>query len=198
MPGITRINIKSDWNRSNDWRLEMSTDHIEVMNNVYRSIFNLADGNEIINITKHEALARYDWKEGIDLILTTKSNTRMTNQEKILTFHTSTITFEEEKTSGSPGAWYYCTAQYYSVAYNRRYWDYQKREVIMPKCVELHDYIVVDLAALHREDERGVIDWQFRENVFDGRKAVFRYIPFNSIPDICVIARHTEKQLRLF
>ena len=118
MSGIIRIKIKSDWH---DWRTQLASAHEKIANMIYRSIFPLAEGCENVKVTKNDAMARYDWKEGIDMIMQTANGTRMTLQEKYLTFYDSMVTFEDRKTSGEPGAWYYCTAQYYFVGYTRQY-----------------------------------------------------------------------------
>lgn len=191
MPGITRIKIQSTWH---DWRTQLAEEHESVANLIYRKIFNLEDKDENIQCTKQEAMGRYDWQEGIDVILTTVNKTRMTLQEKFLTYKNSTITFEEKKTSGEPGAWYYCTAQYYFVGYTRKYWDYRNRKLQGNPIVDFQDYILVDLAALHREDENGTIEWQYKENEFDGRKAVFRFVDFNDVSACAIINRKEKKR----
>ena len=186
MFGITRIKIQSNWK---DWRTQLAADHEGVANKIYRKAFHLADGYAEIKVTKSEAMARYDWKEGIDVILTTPRETRMTLQEKYLTYWKSTVTFEERKTSGAPGAWYYCTAQYYFVGYTRLYWDYRTRKLSPDPIIDFQDYILLDLAALHRADEAGVVDWEFNENVRDNRRASFRFLSFDKVPSSCVIYR---------
>jgi len=184
MSGIVRIKIQSTWS---DWRTQLADADEDIANKIYQKPFRLADGYQKIAVTKSEAMARYDWKEGIDVILTTVSGTRMTLQEKFLTFKDSTITFEEKKTSVAPGAWYYCTAQYYFVGYTRRYWDYKERRVLPNPVIDFQDYILVDLAALHRADENGEIAWEFNTNDKDNRRSSFRFIDFKKIPPGCVI-----------
>jgi len=186
MSGITRIKINYDWS---DWRTQLADAHYEVANRIYRDIFNLEDGNESINVTKSEALARYDWKEGIDVILTTESGSRMTVQEKFLTYYKSTITFEETKTSGEKGAWYYCTAQYYFVGYTRKYWNYKTRSLFDSPTINFQDYVLIDLASIHREDEKGNIKWTFNKNINDGRGSTFKYLLFDELPINCIISR---------
>jgi hypothetical protein len=186
MPGITRINIISTWN---DWRVRLAADHSIVANKIYREIFNLDDGDENIKCTKDEATARYDWKEGIDVILTTVNKTRMTLQEKFLTFNKNTATFEEKKTSGEDGAWYYCTAQYYFVGYTRKYWNYKERKLCENPVIDFQNYILIDLAALHREDEKNILKWNHNKNKYDGRGSTFRFIYFNDIPVPAIITR---------
>lgn len=186
MSGIERIKIIGTWH---DWRTEIAELHAHTADNIYKKVFNLADGVESIKVSKDEAMARYDWKEGIDIILTSTSGTRMTVQEKILTFFESTMTFEDVKTSGAKGAWYYCTAQYYFVGYSRKYWDWKNRVVLSDAVIGLQDWMIVDLPALHREDEKGNVNWGYKENGKDGRKSKFRFVNFRDVPSNCVIAR---------
>jgi hypothetical protein len=184
--GITRINITSGWY---DWRIKLAEDHRQVANNIYRQVFDLAEGETIVDVSKEEALARYDWREGIDIILATQRETRMTLQEKCLTYWRSTITFEETKSNGEPGAWYYCTAQYYFIGYTRQYWDYKLRRIIDSPIIGFQDYIIIDLPRLHREDEADNIRWRYNRNQHDGRLASFRFIHFNDVPNSCIIVR---------
>lgn len=195
MSGITRIKIKESSDLG--WRIQLAHAHEYIADEIYQQIFDLADGKQDIKVAKNEAMSRYDWKEGIDVILQTKSGTRMTLQEKFLTYYKSTITFEEKKTSGKPGAWYYCTAQYYFIGYTRRYWDYKNRKLFNNPIIEFQDYILVDLAALHRADENAEIYWRYDENGKDNRRAIFRYILFDNVPENCIIARYKEPQLAL-
>jgi len=183
MAGILRINIESDWH---DWRTEMSKELAPAADDIYREIFidlsmPLDDLTERINCNKEQAMARYDWKEGIDCILNFRDGTKATLQEKFLDYHQSTATFEETKSSGEKGAWYYCTAQYYFVGYARHY-KYEKVK-------EFQDWILIDLPALHRHDAKNSLLWQFNQNKKDGRKAKFRYLPFSNVPVDAIIAR---------
>jgi len=186
MSGITRIHIQSDWD---DWRTQLAHDHEDVADSIYRSAFNLAEGVSVVECTKNEAAGRYDWKEGIDVILRTDKGTRMTLQEKFLTFWQSTATFEERKTNGDLGAWYYCTAQYYFVGYTRKYWDYKRRAVFSNPLIDFQDWVLIDLAAIHREDENNRVAWTFNTNTQDNRRAQFRYIGFDNLPPSSVLSR---------
>jgi len=183
MVGITRIKIESNWS---DWRTKMSDDLAPVANELYRVEFAnlnmpLMEGEEIITCTKSEAMARYDWREGIDVILRFSGGAKATLQEKYLTYHESTATFEERKTSGAEGAWYYCTAQYYFVGYARKYLD--------KNILKFQDGMMVDFPAIKRADMQERIDWKFNGNGRDGRRATFRYINFDDVPQDCRIWR---------
>ncbi len=183
MAGITRIKIVGDgWD---DWRTRMSDELAPAADRIYRAAFPLLAGLDIVRCTKSEAMARYDWKEGIDVILTFSDNTRGTLQEKFLTYDISTATIEERKGNGEQGAWYYCTAQYYFWGYARKY----KRE----RLLEFQDWLIADLPALHRADREGLIDWRFGENRRDGRRATFRYVHFNDLPLNTVVARFNQE-----
>jgi hypothetical protein len=200
MAGITRIKIESDWH---DWRVQMAEDLAPAANEIYRVAFAkvgtiLLPGEEILKCTKDEAMSRYDWKEGIDVILTAESGTRATLQEKFLDYHEDTITFEERKTSGDPGAWYYCTAQYYFTGYARRY----RAESIY----EFQSWMLIDLPSIHRASDMGLVPWGnsftrttdnplgLRQNGRDGRRATFRFVYFNVTPTQCIVARSHIQQ----
>ena len=181
MPGITRIKIKSDWN---DWRTRMEDELTPAANELYRFIFSkrilpLQEGYEEVQCTKDEAVARYDWKEGIDIILKFIDGTKATMQSKFLTFADDTATFEEKKNSGADGFWYYGSPQYYFVGYARNYKD--------KGILEFNNWILLDYPAIHRSDSRGEIEWEFNNNHHDGRRAEFRYVFFNHIPENCII-----------
>jgi hypothetical protein len=191
MLGITRICIKSNWH---DWRTDMAEVLSPAADNIYRTAFRkigmeLEEGTGSIAVTGEEAAARYDWKEGIDVILQSVSGARMTMQEKFLTYYEDTATFEERKTSGAPGAWYYCTAQYYFVGYARHYWDYKKRKIVEHPLIDFQSGVLLDFPALKRCDAAGMINWKYNENVYDGRHSSFRYVNFDDIPTSCIIWR---------
>jgi len=105
MNGIERIHIKSSWQ---DAYTEIGKNCEPTANALYPGIFSdigmplVNDAVSIIECTKEEAVSRYDWKEGIDTILHFANGTKATMQEKFLTYHISTMTFETEKGSGEP------------------------------------------------------------------------------------------------
>lgn len=198
MAGIERIKIISDWDT---WRTRLANDLAPVANSIYRQAFAdigmpLADGETELECTKEEAQARYDWKEGIDVIFTFASGVRGTHQEKFLTFHKNTVTFEERKGNGERGAWYYCTAQYYFVGYARE-WSLPRPtpERLWPKKPIFQSWILVDLPALHRADATGRLPWRYNQNKHDGARASFRYIYFNQVPQECIISASGQQQI---
>jgi hypothetical protein len=146
MNGIERIHIKSTWR---DAYTEISKNCEPAANALYPAIFAgigmplINDGVTTVECTKQEAVSRYDWKEGIDTILHFANGTKATMQEKFLTYHISTMTFETEKTSGEPGAWFYCTAQYYFIGYAKQYKAGNHN---------FQDWMLIDLPMLHRID----------------------------------------------
>ena len=187
MSGIVRIHIESDWQ---DWRTKMSRDLEVTSDAVLRKIFSdigmpLLPGTDIIECTKDEAMSRYDWTEGIDTLLYFDNGTKATMQEKYLDYKYSTATFEERKTSGAPGAWYYCTAQYYFVAYARKYKTHND--------LTFQDWVMLDFPGLHRLDQTTELMWFNNENGRDGRRSSFRYLYFDKIPESVVVSRYMKK-----
>lgn len=176
--GIQRIHIISDWVEP---RLEFAHDLESTADEVYRGIFERRDtpllpGLDIIKCTKQEAMARYDWREGVDLIFNLSDGTRMTCQEKILDFSQSTLTVTEHQMT-KPGAWYTCTAQLYFVGYARNYRNFGDKS--------FQDWIMVNFPALKLKKD---INWQFKENTKNGYIGIaFRFIPFSEVPDDCII-----------
>jgi hypothetical protein len=182
MNGIERIHITSDWKEP---RLEMSRFFEDASHAVYKNIFAslnmpLLDGVEYLECTKEEAVARYDYQEGVDCILHFIDGTKATLQEKVLEYWESTVTVEERKVSGKPGAWYYCTAQYYFVAYAT---DYYKKRL-----KTFRDWMLVDFPALHRAN----LNWAIKES--NSGRPPFRCVPFDDIPEKCVISRANHLQ----
>jgi hypothetical protein len=178
MAGITRIHIKSD-SKYLEERLKIAHDFEEQANDVYRNLFYnlefpLADGEEVIEVPKGDRFARYDWQEGIDIILEFKyGDGKATLQEKVLTYgEKTTLTVEENKASGAKGAWYYCTAQYYSVFYVV---DKTKPQL------GFRDWIVVNFAALKLRR----YGWQIQDGIERGE--TFRFIDFSKINSDCII-----------
>ena len=195
MPGIIRIRILSDWR---DWRTQMAEDLAPAADAIYRKAFDdigmgLSAGMEVIAVTKEAAMSRYDWREGIDVILELENGGKMTLQEKFLTYCEDTATFEERKKSGAPGAWYYCTAQYYFVGYARRYWNYIQRKVIEHPILDFQSGILLDFPAIKRAANE--INWKYNKNYHDGRGASFRYVNFDDIPPSCIIYRGRPNEL---
>lgn len=184
--GITRITIQSPW-RSD--RLQMAQDLAPVADSIYRAEFErlgmqLQPGTEIVRCSKAEAVARYDYQEGIDVLLRFADGTRGTLQEKFLKHPWSTVTFEERKASGERGAWYSCSAQYYFVGYARRY---------AYGVLEFQDYMMLDFPAVGRASRQGQIPWQFNQGKQPGHHESFRYCLFRDVPEHCVVFRSNHR-----
>lgn len=178
MPGIRRINIISDNPKDNlGYRGEISTNHIKSINKIYRDIFTLEDGEDVINVKKTEMYANMDIFQGIDVILTDTTGRVFTLQEKMLTFKgTSTVTYEKYKGSGKPGGYFYCTANYYFVAYNK---NYNKENY------EIDEYMLLDNNSLRLDDD---IEWIAKQNKGD-RKSIFIFCNFDKIPEKHIVAK---------
>jgi hypothetical protein len=129
-----------------------------------------------------EAQARYDWKEGIDIILHFSDGTKATLQEKFLDYYPSTATVETKKTSGKPGAWFYCTAQYFI-------WFYARKWRLLGD-ISIQDWLLVDWASLHRIDATSNLPWKTNNNKKYGRRAEFKYLLFDEVPSNCLVARY--------
>lgn len=185
MVGVTRIHIVDD--RWNDAQVRMSKGPLShtadgVLRQAFSSLgMSLLPGREEIKCTREEVQGRYDWREGIDVILSFESGNRATVQEKYLTWHENTITFEEQKASRKPGAWYYCTAQYYLVAYARKWKRY--------RVPFFQSWILIDYPAIVRASAQG-IEWRRTRPTWRG--TTFRYLYFWEVPKECVIAQYVE------
>jgi hypothetical protein len=179
MSGITRINITSDKPTDNlGYRGKISTNHIISINKIYREIFDLEDGEEIINVEKKSMYSNMDIYQGIDVILKDKIGRVFTLQEKMLTYNgLSTVTYEKYKGSGKPGAYFYCTANYYFVAYNKNYNPNNNY-------YEIDEYILLDNNSLRLDDN---INWIAKQNKGD-RKSIFIYCDFVKIPKQHIIS----------
>jgi len=196
--GITRIHIKSDWG-DREPRVAMSRDLEHSADNIYYEVFNnigmqLDEGLEIIECTKDEAMARYDWREGIDVILNFANGHRATAQEKLLEYWESTNTFTEHQRNGTPGNWYTCTSQYWLTAYAEDYKNDHNN-------LNYRDWMLIDFPLLKRLDAMTDLPWHFKENNQDGYRGIgFRYIYFDDTPSECIVARMVkdEEQIRLW
>lgn len=161
---------------------------------ILREMFNnsgmeLLPGLEIIECKRDELKARYDLYEGIDLILYFKDNTRGTLQQKILFTDFHTATFEEIKNSGKPGAWYYCTAQYYFVIYtkeNRAILQEQyKNNSLVPT---MREAVLLNLPEVHRLSLNNNIAWWPITRNYNYRSNAFRSVEYSSMPLSCIIS----------
>ena len=190
MAGITRIRIIDAFS-TGQWRQKLSQDHEPLFDELYIKAFSdigfiISDGVEYLNVSRDEAIARADIGEGIDVILKSTDGMRVTVQEKCLTYWNPTVTFEDKKTSGQPGFWYYGTANYCSFGYDWRYYDWKTRR-FTGSPPQLNAWAIVDFQLLRRLDMQGAVNWEYNKNALDGRCSVFRYMEFKHIPSIAVI-----------
>ncbi len=185
MAGIERIHIKSSWSDSEkrckqSHNLEMTAD--EIYQNIFSSMnMELDDGVIIHDCTKDDAISMYDWKDGIDLFLHTKSGHTLTVQEKLLTKRYKTITFTECQKNGLPGNWYTSVSHYWFVGYAYYY----------PNSVEFNHWMLIDLPCLKRLDHKSNLGWVIQDNTENGYRGIkFRYLDFDNVPNDAVIARY--------
>jgi len=183
MNGIDRIHINSDWDEPRLNAIKLLEPSADIL---YAQIFNdlnfpILSGVNIINCTKEEAMARYDYQEGIDVILHFADGTKATLQEKYLTTKYSTATFTEHQ-KNKPGAWYTCTAQYYFVGYARETHNGD---------FSFQEWALLDLAMVHLASPS--LNWRFGDNKENGYTGIkFRFIQFDEIPDNCITAIYSR------
>jgi len=182
MAGIERIHIQSDWG-NREIRCKESQDLEPTANEIYRNVFAnismpLEEGEVVHECTKDDAISKYDWKDGIDLLLHTKTGHTLTVQEKLLKkkYHTATFT---EQQGDKPGNWYTSVAHYWFVGYAYKY-----------PVISFDRWILIDLPCLKRLDHQQSLNWVIKSNNEPGYKHIsFRYIEFGDIPSAAVIAR---------
>jgi len=183
--GITRMRIISEdkyWKSERNLKADLGEKYA---NDVYCELFNLVQ-NPLVNnnvnyieCSHSEARAKHDYKDGYDVILQ-NTNGVFTLQEKILTTNFNTLTVEEKKSSGADGFWYHACPQLYFVAYapNQKNGDNV-----------FTDWMVVDYVRLKMDKS---INWEYNQNQTEGRRAIFRYVKFDDIPQHCVVARKNK------
>ena len=165
--GIERIHIESDWKP--DRIVKFSQPLEATANKLYHELFRainmpLLAGDNIVVCTKEQVVARYDYQEGIDVILYFENGHKATLQEKFLDFPQSTVTFTERQKNNKPGAWYTCTAQYWFVGYARKFRDEGIKE--------FQDWMLIDLPMLKRLDATQTLPWVIKENKEDRKSVV--------------------------
>jgi len=183
MEGIERIHIQSDWG-SKERRVKDSQALEPAADEIYRKVFSginmtLSDGVAVRECTKEDVISTYDWKDGIDLFLHTRTGHILTVQEKLLKqkYHTATFT---EQQGMRPGNWYTSVAHYWFVGYAYNY----------PASVLLDQWVLIDLPCLKRLDHLYNMNWVIKSNNEPGYRHIsFRYIEINDIPDVAIIAR---------
>jgi len=173
MFGIERIKIISDSNFLRE-RSNKANQYIGPINDIYRAVLPLANG-EVETETKVEELkGRYDATEGIDVILTLLDGSRITLQEKCLFKGFNTVTFETTKNSGKKGAWFYCTAQLYFCA------EASEGEIL--------SYVLIDLVKLKILSNLYDLPWQHRVGKTRSGEG-FMFMNFVDVPNECIISK---------
>lgn len=185
MVGIKRIVIKGS-NPSRQAEYDKLNERVSAMypviHEIYRDVWPLLEGVDDSPVFEgsHEALL--DSRDGIDLVLTTSGEFRITVQEKILTYtDKTTLTFEYMKAPDRKGAWFSCIAQYYCCAYLRNGQIDSWVIVNFPKIRELWytDESKFRVQEYHPRDKNG--------NKLPTRS--FLYIEFADVPESCIYAK---------
>ncbi len=174
--GIWRIDIQSDFGKSKQARLSrrMAPRLDDWYFGVFAHKLNMPLRPNILieRPTKADAVARYDWGDGVDRKLIQVDGTIWTVQEKVLTYtNLTTVTIETQKPSGEPGFWHYGTAQLYTVVY-------VKNEIGL----EIRNWIILNLPLVRQSKD---IHWEERPN---GQGGLFRYAEFRAFPPETVVA----------
>ena len=189
--GIRRVDIRDGWSDADNWRVKLARECAPAIDELLRGTFQrlglaLAAGSVLLQTTRETELGKLDQQRGVDVVLTTTDNRYLFVQEKVLTYsRENTVTFELEKTTGEPGAWYYCHADFYLVVYVNR------------ETRELRDWILLNLPAVRVADGLGLITWRRNRNRRDGRGATFQYANFADFPAWCVVAINGDIPLLL-
>jgi len=179
--GITRINIIG----SRDSRMILADMMKPIANQLYQEIFTsinvvIKEGIEEVKVSKEEFIAGYDYKLGIDVILTFWTEQEASLQEKFLQTQFNTITVEnynDQRTHENPGDWFHMKSTYYFVGY----WLQPARG--------FERWILLDWPAIQRATAQGLIRWQDRKNQDGHAQSDFRWVEVNQIPDNCILAK---------
>lgn len=185
MVGITRFYIKGHYDSAGGKRISDAKCYWQIANELYRTIFSelqmpLTPGDEVIECTKEEFMAGYDYQLGIDVILRPQNQGESTLQEKFLLTNFNTVTVEhcQDWLSLEPGDWYKLKAQYYFVGYDAL------------KHLSLDPWVLLDWVRLQRATAQGRIHWKLRSNDREkvGAKASFMSFPFDRLPPDILVA----------
>lgn len=188
MAGITRIHIVSDWDEPRQKMAQRSEVRADF---IYRDVFDwincpIQPGTKIIECTKEEVIASYDFREGVDVILNFTNGTKATLQEKYLyPTDRNTITFTEHQKYNKPGNWYTCTADYWFTGYVA---NYEGGEF------GFRNWIIVDFPRLKRLSN--TLNWKYGDNHKTGYLGIsFRYLEFDEIPEDCIVCSKYEMEV---
>jgi len=177
MVGITRFNITDEVKGRGAWRFEEAKKRWPAANALYRKIFAalempLLPGEEIIDCTKAEFEAGYDYKLGIDVILRPVAGGESTLQEKFLLTDFNTVTIEhcQDWLKLERGDWFNLKAQYYFVGYDPT------------GCLQFDPWVLLDWSRLQRVTAQRRIPWRLRGNYKDKAQASFMYVKIDELP----------------
>lgn len=191
MSGIARIHITDAFTGSGRGRLDQARETEPVADELYRIIFDhigmpLQPGTDVIECTRSEFMAGYDYELGIDVNLRFMSDQTATLQEKFLNFdqYTLTVEYMQDWRTGIRGDWFKLKAQYYFCGYPNR------------DRTEFKDGVLVNWTSLQSATSQGRIRWYENKNKADGARASFRWVPFDKIPADVLVYRHRIKPLQ--
>ena len=189
MVGITRFSITDEIKGRGASRFAESKEYWPIANALYREILielgmPLLPGEEVIECTREEFEAGYDYQLGIDVILRPQGQGESTMQEKFLFTAYNTVTVEhcQDWLTLEPGDWFKLKAQYYFVGY-----DFER-------CLRFNPWILLDWTRLQRATAQGRVPWRLRGNLREkvGARASFMYVKFKEVPpDVIVAPTHS-------
>lgn len=185
MVGITRFNITDKVKGRGASRFAESKEYWPIANALYREILielgmPLLPGEEVVECTREEFEAGYDYQLGIDVILRPQGQGESTMQEKFLFTAYDTVTVEhcQDWLTLEPGDWFKLKAQYYFVGYD------------IERCLHFNPWILLDWTRLQRTTAQGRVPWRLRGNLREkvGARASFIYVEFEKVPPEVIVA----------
>jgi hypothetical protein len=193
MNGITRIQITDQVIGRGSYRFDDSRKRQPMADNLYRYIAGirrlpLLPGEGVIQCTKEEAAAIYDWELGIDVILAFDNGMQITMQEKFLFTNWQTVTIEymNNPQTGEKGDWFTLRANWYFVGYDTN------------KTMRWDDWILLDWPATKFLTAQNNINWHDQNNKHDGARASFKYAYMNDFPRECVVASSSWPEFKTY
>ncbi|GAJ15374.1 unnamed protein product, partial [marine sediment metagenome] len=190
--GITRFNITDKVSGKGAWRFEDSKKLWPAANSLYREIFAalgmpLLPGEEVIDCTKTEFEAGYDYQLGIDVILRHVVGGESTLQEKFLFTDFNTVTVEhcQDWVTLEKGDFYKLKANYYFVGYDPT------------GCLQFDPWVLLDWPCLQRVTAEYRIPWHLRGNYKDKARASFMFVKIKELPEeVCVDSSSRKREHR--
>jgi len=182
MSGISRISINGQTKGAGSWRFGVAERYNDYVNRLYKYLFDIDDGEDIVNCDIDDKLGRYDRDFGVDVILKLKNGQTITVQEKILTtkYDTVTVEYYQNPAKKEEGDWFKLKCDLYFVGYGSGKTD-SAGNYVLDRFILL-DWLLVRLSSKY-------IGWKYQINKRDGARASFMYAMFNEFPPHCVIAK---------